>query len=85
MKKLYLSSGNKSVSIIPFVSIIGLTALNNMVEVATNNPITISFINHDVNEPHDTAKGLMKNKIIRNNDIPKSTQEYFVFSLYWTM
>jgi hypothetical protein len=27
----------------------------------------------------------MKNKIIRNKDTPKSTQEYFVFSLYWTM
>ena len=85
MKKLYLSSGNKSVSIIPFVSIIGRMALNNIVEVATNKPITISFMNHDVHEPDDTANGLMKNKIIRNKDTPKSTQEYFVFSLYWTM
>jgi len=85
MKKLCLRSGNKSVSIIPFVSIIGRTALNNIVEVAINKPITTSFIIHDAHEPDDTDIGLMKNKIIRNRDAPKSTQEYFVFSLYWTM
>ena len=85
MKKFCLSSGNKSVSIIPFVSIIGRTALNNIVEVAINKPITTSFMNHDVNEPDETENGLMKNNIISNKDIPKSTQEYFVFSLYWTI
>ena len=85
MKKLYLSSGNKSVSIIPFVSIIGRTALNNIVEVAINKPTTINFIIHDDHEPDDTENGLMKNIIMRNNDTPKSTQEYLVFSLYWTI
>jgi hypothetical protein len=85
MKKLYLSSGNKSVSIIPFVSMIGRTALNNIVEVAANNPITTSFMTHDANEPDETDNGLMKNKITRSSETPKSTHEYFVFSLYWTM
>ena len=84
-KKLYLRSGNRSVSIIPFVSIIGRTALNNMVDVAINNPITTNFMIHDEIEPDETANGLMKNKITRKSETPKSTQEYFVFSLYWTI
>ena len=85
MKKLYLSSGNKSVSIIPFVSIIGRTASNNIVEVAINKPTTINFIIHDDHELDDTENGLMKNIIMRSKETPKSTQEYLVFSLYCTM
>jgi len=84
-KKLYLRSGNRSVSIIPFVSIIGRTALNNMVDVAVNNPITTNFTIHDEIDPDETPNGLMKNKITRNSETPKSTQEYLVFSLYWTI
>jgi hypothetical protein len=85
MKKLYFRSGNKSVSIIPFVSIIGRTASNNIVEVAINKPMTINFIIHDDHEPDDTENGLIKNIMTRSNDTPKSTQEYLVFSLYWTI
>ena len=85
MKKLNFSSGNKSVSRMPFVSIIGFTALNKIAEVATRSPMTTNFIIHDVNEPDDTANGLTKNIITRRSDAPKITQEYFVFSLYWTM
>lgn len=85
MKKLYFRSGNKSVSIIPFVSIIGRTASNNIVEVAINNPTTINFIIHDDHELDDTENGLMKNIIMRSKETPKSTQEYFVFSLYCTI
>ncbi len=85
MKKLYFRSGNKSVSIIPFVSIIGRTASNNIVEVAINKPMTINFIIHDDHEPDDTENGLIKNIMTRSNDTPKSTQEYLVFSQYWTI
>ena len=85
MKKFNLSSGNKSVSIIPFVSIIGRTALNKIAEVPSNKPIITSFINHDDNEPDDTENGLMKNIMTRSKDTPNSTQEYLVFSLYCTM
>ena len=85
MKKLNFNSGNKSVSRMPLVSIIGRTALNKIAEVATRRPITISFIIHDVHEPDDTANGLTKKIITRRRDTPKMTQEYLVFSLYWTM
>ena len=85
MKKLNFNSGNKSVSRMPLVSIIGRTALNKIAEVATRSPITTSFIIHDVNDPDDTANGLTKNIITRRRDTPKMTQEYLVFSLYWTM
>jgi hypothetical protein len=85
MKKLYLRSGNKSVSMIPFVSIIGCIALHKIAEVPSNKPITSSFMSHDDIEPDDTENGLIKNKIMRSNDTPKSTHEYLVFSLYWTM
>lgn len=85
MKKLNLSSGYKSVSRIPFVSIIGLTALNKIVEVATSSPMIMSFIIHDDNVPDDTANGLTKKISTRRRDTPKMIQEYLVFSLYWTM
>ncbi len=85
MKKLNFSSGNKSVPRIPSVSIIGITALNKIAEVATRSPTTMSFRIHDAHEPDDTANGLTKKIITRRRDTPKMTQEYLVFSLYWTM
>jgi hypothetical protein len=85
MKKLNFRSGNKSVSRIPLVSIIGFTALNKIAEVARRSPITISFRIHDINEPDDTAIGLTKKIITRRRVTPKITQEYLVFSLYCTM
>lgn len=85
MKKLYLRSGNKSLSIIPFVSMIGFIALNKIAEVPSNIPITISFIIHDDIDPDDTENGLMKNIITISKDTPNSTQEFLVFSLYCTM
>lgn len=85
IKKLYFNSGNKSVSRIPFVSIIGLTALNSMNDVPNNIPITMNFMNQDDHEPEDTEIGLIKNIIISSKDAPKSTHEYFVFSLYCTI
>jgi len=69
----------------PFVSIIGLTALNKIVEVTTRSPITISFKIHEVSEPDDTPNGLTKKIITKRRETPKMIQEYFVFSLYWTM
>ena len=69
----------------PLVSIIGFTALNKIAEVATRRPITMSFIIHDIHEPDDTANGLTKKIITRRRETPKMTQEYLVFSLYWTM
>jgi len=69
----------------PFVSIIGFTALNKIAEVATRSPMMTNFIIHDVSEPDDTANGLTKKIITRRSDVPKMTQEYFVFSLYCTM
>ena len=47
IKKLNLSSGNKSVSIMPFVSMTGITAWNNIAAVAASKAITTSFINPD--------------------------------------
>ena len=85
IKKLYFSSGNKSVSIIPFVSRIGFTALNSIIDVPSNIPNTINFINHDDHEPEFTEIGLIKNIITRSNDAPKRTHEYLVFSLYCTI
>ena len=85
IKKLNLSSGNKSVSIIPLVSRTGITAWNNIAEVATSRPITTSFINPDENEPEVTENGPMKKRMIRNKEAPKRTHEYLVFSLYWTI
>lgn len=85
MKKLYFNSGNKLVSRIPFVSIIGFTALNKIADVPSNIPMIISFIIHDVHEPLDIDNGLIKNRIISKRDAPKRIHEYFVFSLYWTM
>jgi hypothetical protein len=85
MKKLYFKSGNKSVSRIPFVSIIGLTALNKIADVPTNKLITMNFINNEDHEPGDTDIGLIKNNIISKRATPKIIQEYFVFSLYWTI
>jgi hypothetical protein len=85
IKKLYLRSGNKSVSIIPFVSNTGFTALNKIAEVPSSIHTTISFIIHDDIEPDDTENGLMKNIMTRSKDTPNSTQEYLVFSLYCTM
>lgn len=85
MKKFNFNSGNKSVSRIPVVSIIGFTALNKIADVMTRSPITISFIIHEENDPEDTANGLTKNIITKKRDIPKITQEYFVFSLYCTI
>jgi hypothetical protein len=85
IKKLYFKSGNKSVSIMPFVSIIGFTALNKMADVPNNKPITINFIIHDVHDPDETDTGLIKNSITSKRETPKRIHEYFVFSLYWTM
>lgn len=85
MKKLYFKSGNKSVSIIPFVSIIGFMALNNIADVPSNIPMTINFIIHDDHDPDDTDIGLIKNSNTNKRETPKRMQEYFVFSLYWTM
>jgi len=85
IKKLNLSSGNRSVSIIPLVSRTGITAWNKIAEVATSRPITTSFINPDENEPEVTENGPMKKRIIRNKEAPKRIHEYFVFSLYWTI
>jgi hypothetical protein len=85
IKKLNLSSGNRSVSMMPFVSMTGITALNNTAEVAMSIPIITNFINPDENEPEDNENGPIKNKIIKNNETPKRIHEYFVFSLYWTM
>jgi hypothetical protein len=82
IKKLNLRSGNRSVSIIPFVSIIGITAWNNSADVASSIPKMMNFISPDENEPDDTLNGPMKNKMIKNNDTPNSIHEYFVFSLY---
>ena len=47
--------------------------------------MTISFINHEDQLPEDTENGVMKNSKTRRRDAPKSTQEYLVFSLYWTI
>ncbi len=69
----------------PFVSIIGFTALNKMADVPNNKPITINFIIHDVHEPDETDMGLIKNSITSKRETPKRIHEYFVFSLYWTM
>ncbi len=85
IKKLNLSSGNKSVSIIPLVSNTGATALNKIADVATRRPTTTSFINPDENEPDDTENGPMKKRIIKNKETPKRIHEYLVFSLYWTI
>jgi hypothetical protein len=85
IKKLYFRSGNKSVSRIPFVSIIGFTALNNITDVPSNIPTTISFIIHEDKEPEDTENGLIKNRITISRETHKRTHEYFVFSLYCTM
>ena len=84
-KKLNLKSGNKSVSRIPLVSITGFTALNNRYEALASNVTIISFINHDDIEPDDTENGLTKKIRTRRRVAPKITQEYLVFSLYWTM
>lgn len=85
IKKLNLSSGNKSVSIIPLVSNTGATAWNNIADVATRRPTIMSFINPDENEPDDTENGPMKKRIIKNKETPKRIHEYLVFSLYWTI
>lgn len=85
MKKFNLRSGNKSVSRMPAVSIIGLTALNNMVLVAKSIPIMMNFSIHDDQELDDTENGLTKKIITRRRETPKRIQEYLVFSLYWTM
>jgi hypothetical protein len=82
MKKLNLRSGNKSVLIIPSVSITGLTALNNMTDVIPRRPTTMSFIIHEDMDPDDTENGLMKNRRTRRSATPKIMHEYFVFSLY---
>jgi hypothetical protein len=63
----------------------GITAWNNIAEVATSRPITTSFIIPDENEPEVTENGPMKNRMIRNKEAPKRTHEYLVFSLYWTI
>lgn len=83
IKKLNLSSGNKSVSIIPFVSRTGITAWNKIAAVAESKAIMTSFINPDDNEPDDRENGPMKNRMIKNKEAPKMTHEYLVFSLYW--
>jgi len=85
MKKLYFKSGNKSVSIMPFVSIIGFIALNKIADVPSNIPTTIIFVIHDDHEPDETESGLIKNNNTSKRETPKRMQEYFVFSLYWTM
>lgn len=82
IKKLYFKSGNRSVSIIPFVSITGFTASNNIADVPSNIPITISFITHDDQDPEETENGLRKKSITRRSDTPKRIHEYLVFSLY---
>lgn len=82
IKKLNLSSGNISVSMIPFVSITGLTALNKITQVIAIRPTITSFINPANNEPSDTGNGPIKNKMIKNKVAPKRIHEYFVFSLY---
>ena len=85
IKKLNLRSGNRSVSIIPLVSMTGITAWNKIVEVATSRPIMTSFINPDENVPDVTEKGPMKKRMIRNKETPKRIHEYLVFSLYWAI
>ena len=85
MKKFNLRSGNKSVSRMPPVSIIGLTALNNMALVAKSSPIMINFSIQDDQELDDTENGLTKKIITRRRETPKRIQECLVFSLYWTM
>jgi hypothetical protein len=85
MKKLYFKSGNKSVSRIPFVSIIGFIALNKITDVPVNILIIINFIIHEDHEPDETDIGPIKNNITSNRATPKRTQEYFVLSLYWTI
>jgi hypothetical protein len=85
IKKLNFRSGNKSVSIMPLVSRTGITAWNNIAEVATSRPITTSFINPDENDPADTENGPMKKRMIKNKEAPKRIHEYLVFSLYWTI
>ena len=85
MKKFNLRSGNKSVSRMPPVSIIGLTALNNMELVAKSSPIMINFSIQDDQELDDTENGLTKKIITRRRETPKRIQECLVFSLYWTM
>jgi len=82
MKKLNLRSGNKSVSMIPSVSITGFTALNKMTDVMPRRPTTMSFIIHEDIDPDDTENGLMKNRRTRRSATPKMTHEYLVFSLY---
>ena len=85
MKKFNLRSGNKSVSRMPPVSIIGLTALNNMELVAKSIPIMINFSIQDDQELDDTENGLTKKIITRRRETPKRIHEYLVFSLYWTI
>lgn len=85
IKKLNLSSGNKSVSIIPLVPKTGITALNKIAEVATSSPITTNFINPDENVPGDTENGPIKKRMIKNKEAPKRIHEYLVFSLYWAI
>ena len=85
MKKLNLRSGNKSVSRIPFVSMMGFTALNKITDVMPRRPTTMSFIIHEDIEPDDTDNGLMKNRRTRRSALPKMTHEYLVFSLYCAM
>lgn len=85
MKKFNLSSGNKSVSRMPLVSIMGLTALNNIVDVLTSIPIIINLSIQDAQELDETENGLTKKIITRRRETPKRIQEYLVFSLYWTM
>lgn len=82
IKKLFLRSGNRSVSRIPLASNTGTTALNNIVDVATNNATMTIFAIMDEKEPGDNANGPIKKSIINNNDIPKIIQEYLVCSLY---
>ena len=69
----------------PPVSIIGLTALNNMELVAKSIPIMINFSIQDDQELDDTENGLTKKIITRRRETPKRIQECLVFSLYWTM
>ena len=85
IKKLNFRSGNKSVSIIPLVSITGITAWNKIADVATRRPITTRFINPDENVPDVTENGPMKKRMIRNKETPKRIHEYFVSSLYCTI
>ena len=69
----------------PPVSIIGLTALNNMELVAKSSPIMINFSIQDDQELDDTENGLTKKIITRRRETPKRIQECLVFSLYWTI